>query len=107
MIGIRSLWTYNPLNTDTHGDNWNFENFSWFSQDRRQEALYDRFLSSGAPIAGSKTFGQIGLGPNDADDLDLGGVMLDQVVVSGQLRTMPKGCWPCLLNNPKSCGLIC
>jgi hypothetical protein len=29
-----SLWNYNPDNTDTEGDNWNGENFSWFSQRR-------------------------------------------------------------------------
>jgi len=30
----RSLWNYNPDNTDQEGDNWNGENFSWFSQCR-------------------------------------------------------------------------
>lgn len=29
-----SLWNYNPDNTDQEGDNWNGENFSWFSQRR-------------------------------------------------------------------------
>lgn len=28
----RSLWNYNPGNNDTLGDDWNFENFSWFSE---------------------------------------------------------------------------
>lgn len=27
-----SLWNYNPGNNDTLGDDWNFENFSWFSE---------------------------------------------------------------------------
>ncbi|KAJ9114765.1 hypothetical protein QFC22_005641 [Naganishia vaughanmartiniae] len=27
-----NLWTYNPENCDEVGDDWNFENFSWFSQ---------------------------------------------------------------------------
>ncbi|KAG8216122.1 glycoside hydrolase family 5 protein [Butyriboletus roseoflavus] len=29
-----TLWNYNPDNTDTHGDDWNGENFSWFSRQR-------------------------------------------------------------------------
>ncbi|EKM78270.1 hypothetical protein AGABI1DRAFT_75777, partial [Agaricus bisporus var. burnettii JB137-S8] len=29
-----NLWNYNPDNTDEHGDKWNGENFSWFSQRR-------------------------------------------------------------------------
>ena len=28
------LWNYNPDNTDTHGDDWNGENFSWFDRHR-------------------------------------------------------------------------
>jgi hypothetical protein len=28
------LWNYNPDNNDTEGDNWNGENFSWFSRRR-------------------------------------------------------------------------
>jgi hypothetical protein len=28
------LWNYNPLNHDTLGDDWNGENFSWFSKRR-------------------------------------------------------------------------
>jgi hypothetical protein len=28
---IYRLWNYNPDNTDSHGDYWNGENFSWFS----------------------------------------------------------------------------
>ena len=33
LIPIR-LWNYNPDNTDTHGDDWNGESFSWFSRHR-------------------------------------------------------------------------
>ncbi|KAH6903281.1 cytoplasmic protein [Coprinopsis sp. MPI-PUGE-AT-0042] len=29
-----TLWNYNPSNDDVHGDDWNGENFSWFSQAR-------------------------------------------------------------------------
>ena len=28
------MWNYNPDNSDTHGDDWNGENFSWFSRRR-------------------------------------------------------------------------
>lgn len=28
------LWNYNPDNTDLYGDDWNGENFSWFSRNR-------------------------------------------------------------------------
>lgn len=31
---IRSLWNYNPANNDQDGDDWNGENFSWFSGGR-------------------------------------------------------------------------
>lgn len=33
LVGF-ALWTYNPLNTDKLGDDWNGENFSWFSLSR-------------------------------------------------------------------------
>ena len=33
-ISFHRLWNYNPDNDDTHGDRWNGENFSWFSQRR-------------------------------------------------------------------------
>ncbi|KAG6810021.1 hypothetical protein H0H92_013656, partial [Tricholoma furcatifolium] len=33
LVGF-TLWTYNPPNADVQGDNWNGENFSWFSQRR-------------------------------------------------------------------------
>lgn len=37
-----SLWNYNPHNTDLAGDDWNGENFSWFSRSRAlpRELLY-------------------------------------------------------------------
>ncbi|KAF8750383.1 Cellulase (glycosyl hydrolase family 5) [Rhizoctonia solani] len=31
LVGF-TLWNYNPCNDDAHGDSWNGENFSWFSQ---------------------------------------------------------------------------
>ena len=34
------LWNYNPENNDKQGDDWNGENFSWFS---RKEALPDSY----------------------------------------------------------------
>ncbi|KAJ1309337.1 hypothetical protein OPQ81_006117 [Rhizoctonia solani] len=34
-----TLWNYNPLNDDAHGDFWNGENFSWFSQSRAEPNL--------------------------------------------------------------------
>ncbi|KAF5343043.1 hypothetical protein D9758_011120 [Tetrapyrgos nigripes] len=33
MVGF-TLWNYNPYNSDSHGDDWNGENFSWFSRRR-------------------------------------------------------------------------
>ncbi|CCO36209.1 putative glycosyl hydrolase YIR007W [Rhizoctonia solani AG-1 IB] len=38
LIGF-TLWNYNPSNDDTHGDSWNGENFSWFSQSRADSNL--------------------------------------------------------------------
>jgi hypothetical protein len=72
----RSLWTYNPRNTDENGDEWNFENFSWFSEDKRQELLWARFLESDLPEKGAQAK------TCDDDDLDLGARMLDEIVVS-------------------------
>ncbi|KAL7409574.1 glycoside hydrolase family 5 protein [Mrakia frigida] len=36
LVGF-TLWNYNPGNSDEHGDGWNGENFSWFSQERAKE----------------------------------------------------------------------
>ncbi|KAG6840292.1 hypothetical protein C0991_007685 [Blastosporella zonata] len=33
LVGF-TLWTYNPSNSDMAGDDWNGENFSWFSRKR-------------------------------------------------------------------------
>ncbi|PFH50868.1 glycoside hydrolase family 5 protein [Amanita thiersii Skay4041] len=33
LVGY-TLWNYNPYNDDTKGDDWNGENFSWFSRKR-------------------------------------------------------------------------
>ena len=35
-LPLYSLWNYNPDNDDTRGDDWNGENFSWFSNSRAQ-----------------------------------------------------------------------
>lgn len=37
---FHSLWNYNPDNHDRHGDHWNGENFSWFSQRRSLPASF-------------------------------------------------------------------
>ncbi|KIM25743.1 glycoside hydrolase family 5 protein [Serendipita vermifera MAFF 305830] len=36
LIGF-TLWNYNPLNEDSTGDQWNGENFSWFSNARARK----------------------------------------------------------------------
>ncbi|KAJ9098743.1 hypothetical protein QFC21_004391 [Naganishia friedmannii] len=41
MVGF-NLWNYNPENCDELGDDWNFENFSWFSH----RALDERIRTS-------------------------------------------------------------
>ncbi|KAG6899896.1 hypothetical protein C0993_005582 [Termitomyces sp. T159_Od127] len=44
-----NLWTYNPSNTDLAGDDWNGENFSWFSRRRalpRSLLYYEQHLPS-------------------------------------------------------------
>ncbi|KAF8128604.1 glycoside hydrolase family 5 protein [Boletus edulis] len=56
-----TLWNYNPDNTDTHGDDWNGENFSWFS---RRRALPPSLLNLG----------------QDSFTLDNGGRILPSVV---------------------------
>ncbi|KAI0245249.1 glycoside hydrolase family 5 protein, partial [Lactifluus subvellereus] len=59
-----TLWNYNPDNDDTRGDNWNGENFSWFSNSRAT------LRASGLALPLSQ----------DAKELDLGGRILDAVV---------------------------
>lgn len=61
-----SLWNYNPENDDSRGDNWNGENFSWFSNSR-----------VGPRVAPSR---QTLVLAQDAKELDLGGRILDAVV---------------------------
>ncbi|KAL7422797.1 endo-1,4-beta-glucanase [Cryptotrichosporon argae] len=56
-----NLWTYNPANRDDIGDNWNAENFSWYSDDNRRKAL---------ALAGDKA----------DSDLDAGARLLDVIV---------------------------
>jgi hypothetical protein len=56
------LWNYNPDNDDTHGDDWNGENFSWFSNSRARAAR-----SASAPT-------------QELDDDDDGARILDAVV---------------------------
>ncbi|KAK1234221.1 hypothetical protein PQX77_002572 [Marasmius sp. AFHP31] len=46
LVGF-TLWNYNPYNNDTKGDDWNGENFSWFSRGRAlPPALLDYHQSS-------------------------------------------------------------
>ena len=61
---ICSLWNYNPENDDVRGDDWNGENFSWFSNSR--VATPD----SGNALALAQ----------DKKELDSGGRILDAVV---------------------------
>jgi hypothetical protein len=61
-----SLWNYNPENDDSYGDDWNGENFSWFSN-----------LRSGHQSTSS---GQTLVLAQHAKELDLGGRILDAVV---------------------------
>jgi len=61
-----TLWNYNPENDDSRGDDWNGENFSWFSNLRASHR--------------STTSGQTLVLAQDAKELDLGGRILDAVV---------------------------
>ncbi|WWD20684.1 hypothetical protein CI109_105160 [Kwoniella shandongensis] len=58
MVGF-NLWTYNPTNRNDIGDDWNAENFSWYSNHNRS-------------IASKKA--------EDSNDLDAGGRLLDVIV---------------------------
>ena len=71
---LHSLWTYNPRNNDEVGDAWNHENFSWYSEEKRQDLLYARFLRMGRPNEDQLAA--------QASDLDIGARMLDEIVVS-------------------------
>jgi hypothetical protein len=64
VLSIYSLWNYNPENDDGRGDNWNGENFSWFSNSRV------------TPCASGKTLSLA----QDMKELDSGGRILDAVV---------------------------
>lgn len=64
MWPICSLWNYNPENDDARGDNWNGENFSWFSNSRAVPR------TSGKTLALAQT----------TKELDAGGRILDAVV---------------------------
>ena len=61
LIIIDRLWNYNPYNDDTLGDDWNGENFAWFS---RKRALPPMLLDY----------------TQDSPTLDNGGRILDAVV---------------------------
>jgi hypothetical protein len=61
MHRLYSLWNYNPENTDEKGDDWNGENFSWFS---RRRALPPSLLYY----------------DQDSASLDNGGRILDAIV---------------------------
>ncbi|KAH9985691.1 glycoside hydrolase family 5 protein [Russula vinacea] len=60
-----TLWNYNPENDDSRGDDWNGENFSWFSNSR---------------VGPHTASGQTLVLAQDAKELDLGGRILDAVV---------------------------
>jgi hypothetical protein len=61
LTGVYRLWNYNPSNTDQAGDDWNGENFSWFSRGR-------------APSSTLSSYDQ------DSPALDQGGRILRAVV---------------------------
>jgi hypothetical protein len=42
-----TLWNYNPANTDRDGDEWNGENFSWFSAERAAVERAEEGLKEG------------------------------------------------------------
>lgn len=59
-----SLWNYNPHNTDSHGDDWNSENFSWYSDALRQLELAnapesEQALVAASPDAGGRLLGVV------------------------------------------------
>ncbi|THH17235.1 hypothetical protein EW146_g3534 [Bondarzewia mesenterica] len=60
LVGF-TLWNYNPDNDDANGDNWNGENFSWFSRSRSLPASELSF-------------------DQNSDTLDKGGRILESLV---------------------------
>lgn len=59
-----SLWAYNPHNTDSHGDDWNSENFSWYSDAVRKLEISsapeaERALVAASPDAGGRLLGAV------------------------------------------------
>lgn len=52
LVGF-TLWNYNPENDDAHGDFWNGENFSWFSQSRADCAVSSTSDSSSTMLTQS------------------------------------------------------
>nr|ODN96011.1 cytoplasmic protein [Cryptococcus depauperatus CBS 7855] len=54
-----NLWSYNPANRDDIGDDWNAENFSWYSDDNRSKLLKKN---------------------EDSEDSDFGSRLLDVIV---------------------------
>jgi hypothetical protein len=60
-----NLWSYNPMNRNDVGDDWNAESFSWYSEDNRKREL--------AAMSGSEAAVQ-------AQNPDVGGRLLDVLV---------------------------
>ncbi|CCM01373.1 uncharacterized protein FIBRA_03423 [Fibroporia radiculosa] len=49
LVGF-TLWNYNPDNDDTRGDDWNGENFSWYSRRRGLPASWLDFKQTSATL---------------------------------------------------------
>ncbi|OWZ36538.1 cytoplasmic protein [Cryptococcus neoformans AD2-60a] len=49
-----NLWTYNPANRDDIGDDWNAENFSWYSESNRTKLLKNAEKSSDGLDVGAR-----------------------------------------------------
>lgn len=59
-----SLWAYNPHNTDSHGDDWNSENFSWYSDAVRKLEIEnapesEKSLVASSPDSGGRLLGVV------------------------------------------------
>lgn len=70
---VTSLWNYNPSNHPVLGDDWNGENFSWYSDEKIKDKLYERFLGD-QEFKGDMTV--------EGKELDIGGSLLREIVVS-------------------------